>query len=554
MATYFTPILADPNQIADADTFNDPMVELDLAIVNANAAIDDANAAIGDLAALGTETKTSLVAALGSAGLLTDYKDKVIPAINEVYTRVVAAQADIDEASAGYASLNARLDTMDIMGSNVSTNANGAASAGQKNITVDSTAGFLIGAPIAYELVGGVIETNWVASITPTTLLVVENNIGAGGIADDGYIVVITPNGIINNGTVLGNLALLQSGNYRGSITFDTTGAMVAAPWSIQTMSAGTSDHDNVLLTTYNLKHNRQTGRWERVVSGEHGIRFGMESRWTTADPSTERGLFEWNLQIERALTGALLFDRAPFYLSYDFDNSKLIMTLGDDADTNNSLTVHAFLTVDKKDTVNDFAFRVRNGSSWFEDEVAFYKRARFQQSSVISGANAVALDFENNLAPDNLGAAIFVNVASNTIGSGALRVQEANGIKIAGATWTSGTSDIIITATDIHLTVPTIGLYNAGLTIGSQNDIGNFAILSSSVNPSSLAGSLGLGTVAPATRLDLAAGAITMSEMAAPAAPAANGVVIYAVDNGGKTQLMARFPSGVAQQIAIEP
>ena len=62
------------------------------------------------------------------------------------------------------------------------------------------------------------------------------------------------------------------------------------------------------------------------------------------------------------------------------------------------------------------------------------------------------------------------------------------------------------------------------------------------------------MGTVAPATRLDLAAGAITMSEMAAPAAPAANGVVIYAVDNGGKTQLMARFPSGVAQQIAFEP
>jgi len=44
------------------------------------------------------------------------------------------------------------------------------------------------------------------------------------------------------------------------------------------------------------------------------------------------------------------------------------------------------------------------------------------------------------------------------------------------------------------------------------------------------------------------------MSEMAAPAAPAANGVVIYAVDNGGKTQLMVRFPSGAAQQIAIEP
>ena len=45
------------------------------------------------------------------------------------------------------------------------------------------------------------------------------------------------------------------------------------------------------------------------------------------------------------------------------------------------------------------------------------------------------------------------------------------------------------------------------------------------------------------------------MSEMTAPAAPAANGVRIYAVDNGsGKTQLMALFATGAAQQIAIEP
>lgn len=39
------------------------------------------------------------------------------------------------------------------------------------------------------------------------------------------------------------------------------------------------------------------------------------------------------------------------------------------------------------------------------------------------------------------------------------------------------------------------------------------------------------------------------------PAAPAANQVVIYSDDNGaGKTRLMARFPTGAAQQIAIEP
>ena len=45
------------------------------------------------------------------------------------------------------------------------------------------------------------------------------------------------------------------------------------------------------------------------------------------------------------------------------------------------------------------------------------------------------------------------------------------------------------------------------------------------------------------------------MTEMTAPAAPAANGVRIYAEDDGaGKTRLMARFATGAAVQIAIEP
>jgi hypothetical protein len=45
------------------------------------------------------------------------------------------------------------------------------------------------------------------------------------------------------------------------------------------------------------------------------------------------------------------------------------------------------------------------------------------------------------------------------------------------------------------------------------------------------------------------------LTEMTAPAAPATNGVRIFAQDNGaGKTQLMALFATGAAQQIAIEP
>jgi hypothetical protein len=48
---------------------------------------------------------------------------------------------------------------------------------------------------------------------------------------------------------------------------------------------------------------------------------------------------------------------------------------------------------------------------------------------------------------------------------------------------------------------------------------------------------------------------AFSFIEMTAPAAPAADGVYVYAEDNGaGKTRLMARFATGAAQQIAIEP
>ena len=48
---------------------------------------------------------------------------------------------------------------------------------------------------------------------------------------------------------------------------------------------------------------------------------------------------------------------------------------------------------------------------------------------------------------------------------------------------------------------------------------------------------------------------ALEMAEQTAPSAPGSNCVRIYAQDNGaGKTQLMALFASGAAQQLAIEP
>ena len=65
----------------------------------------------------------------------------------------------------------------------------------------------------------------------------------------------------------------------------------------------------------------------------------------------------------------------------------------------------------------------------------------------------------------------------------------------------------------------------------------------------------VGIGTTSPSTRLDIDNGALELAEMTAPGAGAANTVRIYAVDNGsGKTQLMAIFNTGAAQQLAIQP
>lgn len=62
-------------------------------------------------------------------------------------------------------------------------------------------------------------------------------------------------------------------------------------------------------------------------------------------------------------------------------------------------------------------------------------------------------------------------------------------------------------------------------------------------------------GVLAVRGNSSTAGGALEFVEQTAPAAPAADGVRLYAVDNGaGKTQLMALFSSGAAQQVAIQP
>jgi hypothetical protein len=67
--------------------------------------------------------------------------------------------------------------------------------------------------------------------------------------------------------------------------------------------------------------------------------------------------------------------------------------------------------------------------------------------------------------------------------------------------------------------------------------------------------GNVGMnGVTVPSTALDIGAGAFELDEMTAPGGGAANTCRIYAVDNGGRTELLAVFASGAAQRLAIEP
>jgi hypothetical protein len=62
-------------------------------------------------------------------------------------------------------------------------------------------------------------------------------------------------------------------------------------------------------------------------------------------------------------------------------------------------------------------------------------------------------------------------------------------------------------------------------------------------------------GVISMRNAADNAGSALQFREQTAPAAPAADNVRIYAEDDGsGKTRLMARFATGAAVQIAIEP
>lgn len=149
---------------------------------------------------------------------------------------------------------------------------------------------------------------------------------------------------------------------------------------------------------------------------------------------------------------------------------------------------------------------------------------------------------------------------------------QVTNGFVVGGNVGlVSGGSAILQMGVDTNGAAVSQQLQAANGITGTDRTGGNFTLASGKGTGAGAVSSLifqtptvlASGTTAQslATRFTLSSaggslvGYLELVEQTAPTAPAANGVRIYAVDNGaGKTQLMAIFASGVAQQLAIEP
>lgn len=105
------------------------------------------------------------------------------------------------------------------------TQANGAANAGQKVVTVDDASIFVAGCVVEYTLAGGTLETNTVDTVDNGTQITLTANIGTGGIPDNGPVAVV-PKGFYN--AKVGTYNVHDYGALGDDATDDTTALQAA--------------------------------------------------------------------------------------------------------------------------------------------------------------------------------------------------------------------------------------------------------------------------------------------------------------------------------------
>lgn len=220
--------------------------------------------------------------------------------LSTIDTQLTATQLEITTARDAYSTLDARLDAMVLAGGNVSTLTNGAANAGQKVVTVDSTTGFLAGAPVAYTLVGGVIETNTIDTVDSTTQLTLDVNIGVGGIANDTFIMVVNLGALVSTGTVTGATAQAQ---------VFTEGVTLGAAGNDGTILALKNKDDTMDLKLYTTHD---------TLNGEVDNLFALVYNWGSATTVQDSTHPRWGLAFEHnyKTLGGDIWDE--FYLMHD--------------------------------------------------------------------------------------------------------------------------------------------------------------------------------------------------------------------------------------------
>jgi len=166
-----------------------------------------------------------------------------------------------------------------------------------------------------------------------------------------------------------------------------------------------------------------------------------------------------------------------------------------------------------------------------------------------VTGGGADRVLYEDG--SQNLAAASNFTFASNILTAPTITATTAfqigsspqyNIISDAGIAFRSGGTYLGVLSSVSKLILPTTGEFAFGVPASQTRDV----IISRKA-----AGIVSFDSTTSAN----GQAALHLSERTAPSAPAANGVYIYTQDDGsGKTQLMALFSSGAAQQIAIQP
>jgi hypothetical protein len=152
--------------------------------------------------------------------------------------------------------------------------------------------------------------------------------------------------------------------------------------------------------------------------------------------------------------------------------------------------------------------------------------------------------------------------ISTENVGTGSLRPMELKASRIElGRSNLSGNDFALVPRASNVLDFTQAGggapLYQ--FTAGLLKQRSNYQFAWVSGNDANTASDTGIARdaagVVRVTDGSTGGGAMQLTEMTAPSAPAADNVRVYAEDDGaGKTRLMARFATGAAVQIAIEP